>query len=218
MDHDALAKRRYTLNTGYFDRIKTPEQAYWLGYVLSAGSLRTRSRENSTDHDLYLQLPKEDWAHLARFKMAIGYGGPVKTAVRGTRVRLTMYSKHMVTAITEAPRPKYSLEVPYVQGIYDGTARLYYRKHVRYPLYLHVRGTPGLPEQLYRALRRHIPKLPRGWQRHNEHSTQIAWHGIHTPLAILRWIYQPTGVPRLPSKHNDAMKAVKNRELYYGRS
>lgn len=66
--------RRDTYNDLYFSEITTPEQAYWLGFVMCDGCLS----ERSPNIRLKVALSKADELHLLAFKQALDYIGPIR--------------------------------------------------------------------------------------------------------------------------------------------
>lgn len=58
---------RYTYDISVFDNIKTPEQAYWLGFIWSDGYVMKREKKNGIEYALKLSLSKQDIEHLKKF-------------------------------------------------------------------------------------------------------------------------------------------------------
>lgn len=58
---------RYKYDITVFDEIKTPEQAYWIGFIWSDGYVLKRKRNNYCEYALKLSLAKHDYDHLEKF-------------------------------------------------------------------------------------------------------------------------------------------------------
>lgn len=65
--------RRYTLNHGYFDDIRTPEQAYWLGFITADGGVI----KSAKTYALRLELAKKDAEHVQMFADSMGSDKPL---------------------------------------------------------------------------------------------------------------------------------------------
>ena len=60
--------RKYVFDENYFEKIDTPEKAYWLGFIMADGCVNIRT-ENSKR--LYIGLSNKDIQHLEKFKKDI---------------------------------------------------------------------------------------------------------------------------------------------------
>lgn len=65
--------RKYTLNYEYFDDIRTPDQAYWLGFITADGGVV----KNSKTYSLRLELAECDVEHVQFFAQAMGSNKPI---------------------------------------------------------------------------------------------------------------------------------------------
>ena len=67
----------------FFDRITTPEQAYWLGFISADGCIVATARNPEGSH-LAMQLALRDKGHLVKLKEALGANASVRTRVHQT--------------------------------------------------------------------------------------------------------------------------------------
>lgn len=65
----------YKINENYFEKIDTPEKAYWLGFIFGDGCLTPQN------NSLQITLQDRDIGHLEKFKKAIGSTHPIKTFI-----------------------------------------------------------------------------------------------------------------------------------------
>lgn len=64
-------RKQQGLNKYYFNKIESPDKAYWLGFILADGYLDNRGRFG-------IELEQKDIGHLEKFKEAIGYKRDIK--------------------------------------------------------------------------------------------------------------------------------------------
>lgn len=86
--------RRIALNENYFDVIDTPEKAYWLGFLVTDGSVYS--------NDINIRLGEEDTEHLHKFVSALGSGYPVEHKVNNfgrSYAEVEIHCLHMVRAL-----------------------------------------------------------------------------------------------------------------------
>lgn len=69
------AKTKYTCNENVFEKIDTPEKAYWFGFIAADGCLCRGA--------LQITLQKRDEHHLESLKSFMGYNGPLYNANNG---------------------------------------------------------------------------------------------------------------------------------------
>lgn len=67
--------RLYELNERFFERLDTPEKAYWAGFILADGSVNKTGAGNLV---LRVELAVQDRAHLRELGLSLGYNGPIK--------------------------------------------------------------------------------------------------------------------------------------------
>ena len=70
----SIVNRIYSLNQEYFDIIDTEEKAYWLGFLYADGY------NNEKINLVCLALQDQDQKHVEKFKIALGYGGPIRVS------------------------------------------------------------------------------------------------------------------------------------------
>jgi ribosomal protein S27AE len=118
--------RKYTLNHEYFNDIRTPEQAYWLGFITADGGVI----RDSKSFTLRLELAKKDAEHVRLFAQALGSDTPVRPS-RGS-VYVPLNSRQLVESLERlgiGPRKSATVEpwdgpgdlMPhYWRGLFDG--------------------------------------------------------------------------------------------------
>jgi hypothetical protein len=116
--------RKHFFDERFFREIKTPEQAYWLGFIAADGSVSEIAGKR-----LEITLSARDHEHLCEFGRTIGYGEAKKTQWRS---RLTLYSQKLFDDLARQgihPRKSHSLlpwDGPvhllshYWRGVFDG--------------------------------------------------------------------------------------------------
>lgn len=65
----------YDVDESYFEKINTPDKAYWLGMLFADGSVR---RNGDRSSQVVLELSNVDMNHLEKFKKALKYTGDIK--------------------------------------------------------------------------------------------------------------------------------------------
>lgn len=73
--------KKYNLDENYFDKIISPNQAYWLGFLYADGCILVRKRNNRKTYVLEVSLSIVDTLHLEKFKMCLKSNSPVKTKI-----------------------------------------------------------------------------------------------------------------------------------------
>lgn len=81
MEH---GNRKYSLNSAYFEDVRSPEQAYWLGFITADGCITDR---NGT-HALRIDLKGGDAPHLRLFLDALNADHPVTNYRGGAQVAI----------------------------------------------------------------------------------------------------------------------------------
>lgn len=129
--------KKYTVNEKYFDKIDTPEKAYWLGFIYADGYVA----HDKYSYKLGITLSEKDKDHLERFKKSICATYPIKTyapTIKSTNYTKNPYSKIVIysktvydqmirhgvfehkTNILDKPTIEESLERYFILGYMDG--------------------------------------------------------------------------------------------------
>jgi len=66
-------KSHYSLNECYFEKIDSPEKAYWLGFLAADGCIQAEKG----NYRLQIELSTKDRGHLEKFAKAIEFSGPI---------------------------------------------------------------------------------------------------------------------------------------------
>lgn len=80
----------------YFDAIDTETKAYWLGFILADGCVRS---QNGRTHSLTVGLGGIDIDHLSTMERDFGGSRTPRRDPRNGTVRLTWYSKYLVSRL-----------------------------------------------------------------------------------------------------------------------
>lgn len=130
--------KKYVLNENYFEKIDTPNKAYWLGFLYADGCIMDRVRNGRISYVLELSLSREDISHLEKFKMSLKSNAPIKLKTvkdKYEACRLTICNKKIcedliklgcvprksliLTFPTEEQVPKYLIP-HFIRGYLDG--------------------------------------------------------------------------------------------------
>ncbi len=130
---------KYSLIENYFEDINTEEKAYWLGYILADGCVKTRT---SKDRRFYgLVLASIDLDHLEKFKATLEYTGPITAPKRSggflnskqcyyLRISRVKLSKDLLKYKPDSsnitiPKIRKDLERHLIRGFFDGDGSVY---------------------------------------------------------------------------------------------
>jgi len=137
----------------FFDRVDTPEKAYWLGFISADGCIVATSRNPEGGH-LALQLAIRDRAHLVKLKESLGAHAGVRTLVRENFGKtlgyalLTVGSRRLTQALLAlgvTPRKSASMQpwdgpvhlMPhYWRGMVDGDGSLARKTEGKFTVFL----------------------------------------------------------------------------------
>lgn len=97
MDKPRTRERRYELDESYFDRIDTPDKAYWLGFIAGDGCVRDRGV-------LSVGLSAKDRAHLEALGAALSTTTPIReyTAQGKARTHTRPSYQYVVLSLTSS--------------------------------------------------------------------------------------------------------------------
>ena len=96
------------INKEYFDKIDTPNKAYWIGFIWCDGSVMTRTRGKSKEYLLKIDLMSQDYKHLEKLNKDMDGEYLIKKynytknsfGVCGI-CRLSIYNKYIVLNLIE---------------------------------------------------------------------------------------------------------------------
>lgn len=156
----------YTRNNNAFSNL-TLESCYWAGFIAADGCI------NIKHPSLHICLSPKDLDQLDRFRIFVGYSGPLHHAKNGTNLSLTVSSKFIIDDLAKNfnifPRKSLTLEPPknltheqslaYIIGYIDGDGTLNYNncksrtgKRSSY-LRLRIIGTPMILNWINKILK-----------------------------------------------------------------
>lgn len=160
--------RKHFFNENYFEKIDTPEKAYWLGFIAADGSVNKTSEYNS--YRLTISIQEKDIEHIKKFLRCIdgndikierienntGYSNKNKPS-KIVRISLNSYKLCMdLNKYSIHPNKTYDIQFPdiqqkfikdYLRGLFDGDGSYYCNfsnKENRYRLSFELVSASGL--------------------------------------------------------------------------
>lgn len=139
-------REKYSYDRSYFNKIDTPEKAYWLGFLLADG--------NNTGRTLRLRLKIDDKFILEKFNQCLKSNIPIKIedgsgfteGRKNSIANLTISSKEICNAVSKYGiipnktvlnhEPMYNfnnekLQNAFIRGIFDGDGWCYFSENSR---------------------------------------------------------------------------------------
>lgn len=137
--------RKWTLNEAYFERVDTPEKAYWLGFIAADGCVL------ATANRLTVELSGKDASHLAQLNADLNYDRPLSwnrscaaTVAESARLVADLASHGILPRKTTGLMPwdgPPDLMPHYWRGMVDGDGSIY---HVRSDWVINLTGTKAV--------------------------------------------------------------------------
>lgn len=192
-DIQRRTSRKYVFDQSYFQRISTPEQAYWLGFLLADGSLYRSKR-----FGVELELGASDAKHLEKFREALKTTTPLRYRKMKRSCSLRIWSKKMFDDLVARgliirgsafkPNLPSFLVSHFIRGYYDGDGSLSFDKSCR-QWCISFSGTYGvlhwIREQLNAAVGTRRNRLVV-----DKNSYRLAYKGNRQVPQILGWLYK----------------------------
>lgn len=208
--------KTYAFNETIFKVIDSEEKAYWFGFLCADGY------NHETKNCVALQLQKEDFSHLEKYKAFLNYQGPIYTFTRTTSVNKLVrdycelnvcspiYSEDLAK-LGCIQNKTYKLEFPYIsdnlvrhfiRGYFDGDGCISItdRKDRRtrgtsMTVQLNIVGKESvlLKIQDYIVKATNVTKTPIR-NRKNNFAKTISWGGTNVVLKILHYLYNDSTV------------------------
>jgi DNA invertase Pin-like site-specific DNA recombinase len=125
------AKRKYSCDHSFFDRIDTEEKAYWLGFIAADGSIG--------GNELVVRLVPEDRDHLLEFRKALSSTHPVRDYTNYSELhgrfrshsQFSIRSLHLTTALHEwGVVAKKTATIQWPHGLDENLLRHYLRGYI----------------------------------------------------------------------------------------
>jgi hypothetical protein len=69
---------KYSVDTGFFECVDTEAKAYWLGFILADGCVKTSGNRSIRPNQLTITLASVDENHLHKLKSDLGSNNPIK--------------------------------------------------------------------------------------------------------------------------------------------
>lgn len=216
-----LSKNRL-LKEDYFDKIDTPEKAYFLGLLLADGSVILDAIRNP---NIQLELVETDVDMLYRFRDALNsnagfYYNKRRNRANGT-YRLSFRSKKIAEALEKfniIPNKTYETKevifpdkykIDFIRGYVDGDGSIYFSNG-----HWHINITGHCKEiinqfrlEISRLINiSHIPKM-----QCSNGVYRMTWNGIYA-VAIIQKLYNNSTIS-LARKHAKAMAAQEDKRV-----
>lgn len=149
--------RRLHYNESYFEKIDTPDKAYWLGFIYADGCVYKGTDNYS--YRLQINLKDDDKAHLDKFQQAIGSSYKIDHNTKTNSVSLKINSTKMCTnlikhgvvcgksLIIKKPTIDKALIPHFVRGLFDGDGSISWLRNRTAKVTL-VTGSPTLADWL----------------------------------------------------------------------
>lgn len=139
-----MAKRRkYNINSDYFEIIDSEDKAYWLGYLMADGNI-SKSNKNGNYDRLTVNCSPKDIEHLSKFKKCLDYEGDIKSShkhhntknfdydISEVRINCLKMCNDLIllgvvpnkTGKESFPQLENSLKRHFVRGFFDGDGSL----------------------------------------------------------------------------------------------
>jgi hypothetical protein len=208
--------RKYDYNRDFFERINTPEKAYYLGWIMTDGHLRTLKPE------CRLHIHKKDIIVLENFVNLIG-GDREQIKISERDIALLSFSSFkMVQDLNKIGVPSgkkaYKLNFPkikksflshLVRGCIEGDGSFFIKKHNGVPhLRLSFVGTKSMCEGIIQSLnydKKYVYSKGKSYevQKGISYSSDI--------LKLYNYLYQDCGEYYLPRKREKLAEIYKER-------
>jgi LAGLIDADG DNA endonuclease family protein len=226
---------KYTINNTFFKQINTPEKAYFLGWIVSDGSI---SKKNC----LNIRLQQQDFKILETLKSFINYNRPLKIisykhTIHKTwkdQVDLSIYNKEMCNDLRKLGynnKKSYNAKFPtflckyllphFIRGIFEGDGCLsikhkksYANINGYYPTKIaqfHISGTKNICLGLKSVFNniKIFSKIRKGTGCYN-----VRVSGNENICKLLNWIYKDSNNMKLDRKYNlfQELQIIENRD------
>lgn len=126
--------QQYTLNKHVFDRIDNEQSAYWLGFLMADGCVRSYKRKNGKLRSVTtIMLHRQDINHLHKFNHFISGKYPIKDYKTTSGPSIEVANKQICDALIEkgcTPAKSHTLDFPtylpdhlisaFLRGYFDG--------------------------------------------------------------------------------------------------
>ena len=133
-----LKKSKYIYNHGFFKKIETEQQAYWLGFIFADGCVTHNKETNSCE--LCIKIQAKDAGHLRKFNKSLNGNIDVRIEDRLCNLNnkmhssaiIRLYSKELVfdlinlgvipnkSIVKQFPNIKEELLQHFIRGYFDG--------------------------------------------------------------------------------------------------
>uniref|UniRef100_A0A6M3IQF5 Putative homing endonuclease n=1 Tax=viral metagenome TaxID=1070528 RepID=A0A6M3IQF5_9ZZZZ len=204
--------KKYTLDESVFEKIDTPEKAYWLGYIIADGGV-----EYKPSRKLVINIKESDSGHLGKFRDFIKGDIPVKIygEYKSPRATVRICRRKIVSDLEKfgvCQNKSNSIRLPKIpkrympdciRGIYDGDGCLHKDKKGQYRLSFYG-GDSGLLRDISDYIAKNLQLKERkvmktGDIKYSSHA--IVYGGTQQASKILNHMKVNGDEPSLERKH-----------------
>ena len=197
----------------YFDNIDTPEKAYWLGFIVADGCIKTGSRTKIVSID----IGERDEEHLHKFAIALGstpnemLNYSIHPDTSNTLVHIQLCGDYFYQALyslglreRKSGKEVYietDFDRDFIRGIFDGDG------YIRQVGGIGLVGSRDLLLAVQQKLLYYLGIKPLGLYEHGK-IFKICYYAKQDYLSILEWLYTDASVS-LQRKHELANKLLE---------
>lgn len=192
--------RQYPFNEEYFKEIDSEEKAYWLGFIVADGCIRTIPLSS-----LAINLKDSDYEHLNLFQRCINRSAPLSRSISNFNtgvIRMQVSSKKLIDDLLKLgiqTKKSHSqipiildnkdLQVHFWRGVFDGDGSIHKKGK-----YWHISLTGN--EFIVNGFQKFLidNSLPKG--SISNHSSIKKWKtgGTFNPYVIIKFLYEKSSI------------------------
>lgn len=210
----SMAKRlNPNLIENYFEEIDSSEKAYWLGWLISDGSITFQSDKNKFQLELTLKAEDEDILHL--LEKDLGVSNKVYDSNKCYK-RFSLGSKKIIQDLVNlgiTQNKTFTVKVPYfkkeynsafIRGIFDGDGgfTVYTRSSGKKCTELSFCGNEYIISWILDTLTEEIPELKRNSITKEKSIKRVRWSSQKDIILIRDYIYNNHNNHYLKRKYN----------------
>ena len=195
--------KKYNVDENYFEKINTPNKAYWLGFLYADGCILVRTRNNKTSYILEISLCEEDILHLEKFKMSLKSNTPIKIKTIQNKYkacRITICNKKICEDLIKlgcTPKKSLTLKFPnekqvpkkliphFIRGYLDGDGCVY---NGEYGMSISLVGTRNFLESIQNIINEELGLTKTKINKKGK-AYQCQWRGVGNAKSWFDYLY-----------------------------
>lgn len=200
----SYAKRKYSLNEDYFNKLDDPQKLYFLGWIYSDGCVF--NHQSKKHKGLSFKLHKKDSYILEYFKKLLQAEHPIKHekqtngyCIGKEYAQITIGSTKIYNDLLKyglMPRKTFSLKYPhhiltdhrpFILGIFDGDGGIYFNP-IRKMASFTIAGTEDMLTGIRDVFQKEIGLEPTKISKHRN-IYQLSYGGVKPVVRIAEWLY-----------------------------